>query len=248
MVSDVTVGTALGQQQNTANAGTQLGDDFAQFLNLLTVQLQNQDPLSPMDTTEFTNQLVAFTGVEQQINTNQKLDSLVALELSSALGESLQYIGKEVTYISPEFNFDGVKPVEIKYALNGDAVFAKIRIKDEAGEIIFEEDIDRSTGRQEFTWDGTTTNGDIAEPGTYEVIIDALDIDDQAVSSTIVVSGTVRGIETQNGGLFVLVGERAISLGNIISVVEPDVLPPPDDIDDTDDTDDTDTDDPPTDP
>ena len=79
MVSDVTINSALNQQQKTESAKTGLAEDFAQFLTLLTVQLQNQDPLSPMDTTEFTNQLVAFTGVEQQINTNQKLDSLVAM-------------------------------------------------------------------------------------------------------------------------------------------------------------------------
>ena len=102
-VSPVSINTALDQQSKTDAASTQLSKDFNEFLILLTTQLQNQDPLSPMDTTEFTNQLVAFAGVEQQINTNQKLDSLVSLGLGNALGSAQSYIGKEISYISSEF-------------------------------------------------------------------------------------------------------------------------------------------------
>ena len=86
MVGDVSIGTALNQQAQTNSSSVGLASDFNQFLILLTTQLQHQDPLSPMDTTEFTNQLVAFSGVEQQINTNQKLDSLVSLQLGNAFG------------------------------------------------------------------------------------------------------------------------------------------------------------------
>ena len=107
MVSNVTINTALDQQSKTAAAQDKLATDFSQFLSLLTTQLQHQDPLSPMDTTEFTNQLVAFTGVEQQINTNQKLDSLVSLQLGNAMGSALGYVGLDVSYISSEFYNDG---------------------------------------------------------------------------------------------------------------------------------------------
>ena len=113
MVSDVTIGTALNQQANTAASTASLAEDFSQFLQLLTIQLQNQDPLSPMETNEFTNQLVAFTGVEQQINTNQKLDSLVALQLGNSTGQALGYIGNDISYISSEFNYDGTNDVTI---------------------------------------------------------------------------------------------------------------------------------------
>ena len=79
MASDVTISNALNSQQSTLNSSAQLAEDFDSFLQLLTTQLQNQDPLSPLDTNEFTSQLVQFAGVEQQINVNQKLNSLVSL-------------------------------------------------------------------------------------------------------------------------------------------------------------------------
>lgn len=216
MVSDVSFSTALDQQSKTQAASTGLAQDFAQFLTLLTVQLQNQDPLNPMDSTEFTNQLVAFTGVEQQINTNQKLDSLVALQLGSAYSSSLDYVGKNVSYISSEFNYDG-NPSEITYALDSAAAETTVRIYDESGAIVYEAPGSTNTGQQKFVWDGTLTNGGKASNGTYEVKIDALDADGNAVDSTTVVKGTVRGVETQNGSIYLLIGDRAVSVANVLN-------------------------------
>jgi len=85
MVSDVTLTGQAANAQRTANQSVTLAEDFSQFLQLLTTQLQNQDPLSPMDSNEFTNQLVQFSQVEQQINANTKLDDLVALQLNNAI-------------------------------------------------------------------------------------------------------------------------------------------------------------------
>lgn len=218
MVSDVTINTALNQQQKTDAAATGLAEDFAQFLTLLTVQLQNQDPLSPMDTTEFTNQLVAFTGVEQQINTNQKLDSLVAMNLGNSFSSALNYVGKTASYLSSEFYHDGSTPNSIKYALDDSAFEATIRVTDDAGNIIYEQDADTDAGSHDFVWDGTTTTGAQAAAGTYNIRIDALDFDGNAIGSSTVVSGLISGIETQNGAIFAIVGDRAVSVGNILNV------------------------------
>lgn len=240
MVSDVTIQSAVNQQQATNAAGTKLADDFAQFLTLLTVQLQNQDPLSPMDSTEFTNQLVAFTGVEQQINTNQKLDSMIALNLGSSFSSALNYVGKEANYISSEFYHDG-NPSTIKYALNGNAFEAKIRVLDEDGNIIYEQDAEKSTGSHDFVWDGKNKAGVQMEAGTYEIRIDALDIEGEPVTSSTVVSGLISGVETQNGAIFAVVGDRAVSVGNILNVSTPKVLAPAEDDTGTEDTDTTET-------
>lgn len=226
MVSDVTIGTAIDQQSKTARATTSLAEDFSQFLQLLTIQLQNQDPLAPMDATQFTNQLVAFTSVEQQINTNQKLDSLVSLQLANAMGSALGYVGMDIKYVSSELNFDGDTPVNISYAFNGEPVQAKIRVYDESGKVVYEKDAEKSPGKHDFTWDGTLTAGGTAKPGTYTVKIDALDADDKGVTSTTVVSGRVRGVETQGGLIFLLIGDRAVSLGNVLNVSIPPATPP----------------------
>ncbi len=221
MTSDVTLNTAINQQARTQGATTQLAEDFAQFLNLLTIQLQNQDPLSPMETNEFTNQLVAFTGVEQQINTNQKLDSLVALQLGNSIGQALGYVGLDISYVSSEFNYDGTNPSTIRYSLNDQAVDSTLRVLDENGNIVFETDAATAPGQNDFTWDGTLRTGGKAEAGTYEIRIDALNSNDEAVGSTVVVTGNVDGVESQNGSIFAIVGERAVSLGNILSVNKP---------------------------
>ena len=220
-IDPVSINTALDQQSKTTATQQQLATDFDDFLTLLTTQLQHQDPLSPMDTNEFTNQLVAFAGVEQQINTNQKLDSLVAMSLGNSFSNSLNYVGMDVSYLSSEMNFDGSQPVTINYSLEKQALSSKISIYDEDGALVYTAEASKSPGKSEFTWDGTTKNGDKAPAGTYEVKIDALDADGKAINSTTVVSGRVRGLETQNGLIYVLVGDRAVSVANILNATVP---------------------------
>lgn len=219
-INPVSINTALDQQSKTDAATQQLSRDFNDFLILLTTQLQNQDPLSPMDTTEFTNQLVAFAGVEQQINTNQKLDSLVSLGLGQALGTAQSYVGKQVSYISSEFDYTGT-PSKIKYSLGAEAVTSKLSIYDEAGKVVYSVEAGKAAGVHDFVWDGTLSAGGKAGPGTYEVKIDALDINGEPVQATSVVSGMVRGTEAQNGQIYLLVGERAVALSNVLNTGEP---------------------------
>ncbi len=222
MASDVTINNALDFAKNTANSSAQLADDFSDFLNLLTTQLQNQDPLSPMDSTEFTNQLVSFAGVEQQINANSKLDSLVSLNLGSSFSSSLNYVGKDVSYLSSESYFDGAAPVKINYSIDGESVNTTVNIFAEDGTLILSKPVGNSEDATEFIWDGKDENNVTQPMGTYTIRVDALDAENAALTTTTVVSGAVNGIETQNGSTFLLVGERAVSLGNIIKVSERD--------------------------
>lgn len=221
MTSDVTINNALDFQKNTANSSSQLAGDFDDFLVLLTTQLKNQDPLSPMDSTEFTNQLVNFAGVEQQINSNQKLDSLVAMGLGTSFSSALNYVGKDVSYLSSEAHFDGQTPLEIDYAITGGtSVQTKINIYNEEKDLVFTQDVSDDQKVENFVWDGTMTGGGKAPAGTYSIRVDALDADDKALKTSTVVNGHVSGVETQNGATFLLVGERAVSIGNIINVSE----------------------------
>lgn len=219
MVSDVTISGALNNQAKTQASTTKLAEDFSQFLNLLTVQLQNQDPLSPMDTTEFTNQLVAFTGVEQQINTNQKLDDLVALNLGSSFSAAQNYVGKRISYVSSEFQFTG-EAADIRYSLSENASLSQIKIVDEFGATVYETEGSKIAGAHEFVWGGETEDGSQAPPGTYQIVVDALNAEDKPIQVTSVVEGRVSGIETQNGNIFLIVGERAVGLSNVLNTSE----------------------------
>lgn len=216
--------TTSGLAQKAASTGQQsvkLADDFSQFLTLLTTQLQNQDPLSPMDSTEFTSQLVQFSQVEQQINSNQKLDSLLALQLSSISTVALGYVGMDISYVSGEMSYDGETPIDVNYALATEASTCKINIYDEEGTLVYSGDAPKDTGTNSFTWSGKKTNGDPVEEGTYVVKVDALDKDNKAIENSTVVSGHVRGIETQNGVVYVLVGDRAVAMSSIVNATTP---------------------------
>jgi len=231
MVSDVTLSGSITDAQKTNQSGFKLAEDFSQFLTLLTTQLQNQDPLNPMDSSEFTNQLVQFSQVEQAINGNQKLDSLVNLQLASISSVALGYVGMDVMYRSADMNYDGETPVQVNYGLSEDAFKAEVNIFDEAGSLVYSEDVPKTVGAHEFVWDGSHIGGGQVEPGTYSVHIDAFDKNDKVIDTSTVVSGRVRGIESQDGLIFLLIGERAVALGNVINAtVAPETAtedPPP---------------------
>ena len=224
MSSDITITQAANNAAQTQNQRAQLTEDFDDFLNLLTIQLQNQDPLSPMDTTEFTNQLVNFAGVEQQINTNEKLDTLVGFGFTNVNTQALGYVGLQANYQSTELYYDGARPVDISYVVDGTAVSADIRITDESGETIRLIEGSTGAGRQDFVWDGLMDNGLAAPEGTYQVRIDAIDQEGITLNSQILVSGIIRGVETQDGQALLLIGERAVPIGNVINVSEPEPL------------------------
>ncbi len=232
MVSDITVTNTLADAQSTQQQSITLAEDFSDFLTLLTTQLQNQDPLAPMDSTEFTNQLVQFSQVEQQINSNQKLDDMLQLQLSSMSSVGINYVGLDISYLSAEANFDGEAPVTINYSLSDEAFSAQLFVRDETGEVVYSIEVPKDLGQNEFVWNGQTDGGGTAPAGTYTINIDAIDANDDPIQVSTAVSGNVRGIETQNGVIFLLVGDRAVPISNVLQArvpEEPAIEPPPDD-------------------
>ncbi len=221
MTADVTLSGAINKANNTAQQSVKLAEDFTQFLTLLTTQLQNQDPLSPMDSTEFTNQLVQFSQVEQSINTNKKLDDMLALQLGSISRVALGYVGMDVTYTSAEMDWTGEKPVEINFGLASQASVSKVNIYDEAGVLVRSMSAPTSVGAQKVVWDGKDNNGNVLETGTYSVKVDVADKDGKPMTVSTAVTGNVRGIESQDGVVFLLVGERAIALNSVINASIP---------------------------
>ncbi len=221
MVSDLTLTTQAQQAAQTAQQQVTLAEDFAQFLTLLTTQLQNQDPLSPMDSNEFTNQLVQFSQVEQAINTNTKLDNLVGFQLGNATTSALNYVGLDVQYVSAEVSLEQGQPTTIRYSLDDAAQVSKINIFAEDGQLVFSGDAEKSIGAHEFEWNGRDLLNNELPSGTYVVRIDAADIEENIVNTTTVVESRVKGIEQQNGIVFALVGERAVPINDIINASKP---------------------------
>ena len=201
----------------SAAARTQIAETYDDFLQLLVTQLQNQDPISPMDSTEFTNQLVSFTQVEQQINTNESLDELIALMGDSALGRPLDYLGHNVEVLGGTFSYTGT-PVEMSYGASDGVSNVVVRVVNAAGTTVYQADGDAAPGRHDITWDGTTTDGDDVPPGTYGLVVTATDADGLPVALPTSTLGRVTGVETLDGETRLLVGNVAVGEDEIIAV------------------------------
>lgn len=224
MTSEVNVNAGvIAQQQQTLNQqSNQLSQDFDDFLVLLTTQLQNQDPLSPLESNEFTNQLVQFSQVEQQISQNNKLDQMLALQLAGTSNVALGYVGLDVAYVGDLFYSNGTDSREINYVLQGDAVSSNLFIRDAEGNVVRQLDGATTAGNHTTTWDGLDDNGDPVEPGNYRVSVDALDPNDEAVSASTAVSGRVVGIESVNGVIQLLLeGDAIVPVSSVINAKTP---------------------------
>lgn len=221
MTSEVSLNAATlaGQQQTLNQQSNKLSEDFDDFLVLLTTQLQNQDPLSPMESTEFTNQLVSFSQVEQQINQNKKLDQMLALQLAGTSNVALGYVGLDVGYVGDLFYAKGGESREISYAMQSDAISSNVFIKDAAtGEVVRKLDGALAAGNHSVIWDGLDENGDPVESGNFRVTVDALDSADEAVETSTVVSGKVVGIETVNGVVQLLLeGDAIVPVNSVLN-------------------------------
>lgn len=221
MVSDVTLSSQANQAARTQQQTATLAEDFSQFLTLLTTQLQNQDPLSPLDSNEFTNQLVQFSQVEQAINTNTKLDDLVALQINNAITSSLGYVGLDISYISAEVALEQGESTTIRYSLAEPAMISKINIYDEEQNLVYSGDANKTAGVHDFEWNGRDLLNNELPSGTYTVIVDAVDTQEDVIDTTTVVTSRVRGIEQQDGVVYALVGDRAVPVTSILNAAVP---------------------------
>ena len=220
--STTTGSTATGSTATTTTAASsaKLTQDYDSFLKLLTTQLQNQDPLSPMESTEFTNQLVQFSQVEQAISQNSKLDKLVGLQNNNQTQASLGFIGLDVEANGTAFTYDG-KPVKMSYTLPEASTSTKIQIKNEKGVTIQTLDGARTTSRQEVTWDGKKADGSVAEPGSYSMTVMAPKADSKLMTAKTTVFGRVSGIEAGNGVTTLMMGKVPVKMEDVITAQLP---------------------------
>ena len=201
----------------TVNTGqAQLSSDYNTFLQLLTTQLKNQDPLSPMDTNTFTQQLVAMNGVQQQLQTNSLLQTLV--NQSSGAGPAVNLIGKQVQAASPTVDFSGGK-ANWMYSLGGNASSATLNVTDASGKVVWSQAApDLSQGQHAFAWDGSTLSGGKVTAGTYTLSLKANDSNLQAINTGVFVQGVVTGVSSDSTGTLLNLGSTTVNYTTITQV------------------------------
>ena len=197
-----------------------LAEDFDTFLTLLTTQLEHQDPLSPLDTTEFTNQLTSFAQVEQAINTNNKLDRLIDLQGITDLTTGVGYIGMVAEATGDKLILEDGQG-RIGYELQVDSARTTITIVDQFGVPVLSTSGNTSAGRHIFDWNGVDDVGNQLQDGVYSVIVGAFDGEDELLDSTTTTFGTVTGVEAVDGEVTLIMGPLSVDLSEVHSVQAP---------------------------
>jgi flagellar basal-body rod modification protein FlgD len=218
MVDAVTTSDAAGRI-NTG--GATLASNFETFLTLLTSQLKNQDPLSPVDSNQFTAQLTQMAGVEQQLLTNDLLTSLLAAQGSGGLAGASNYIGKEATSAWSATKFTDSKATW-SYELATNAASARLQVLDASGKVVWEGDApDKTSGVHDFSWNGVTNTGANAQEGSvYSLKVVAKDTLNQTVDSQVLIRGRVTGVEMYDGEAYLTVGNSILPLSTVIALEE----------------------------
>jgi len=212
-------GTA-GSQFYDAMQSNSLGKD--DFLRLLVTQLQNQDPLQPMENTEFVAQLAQFSSLEQLTNIGDQLGLVQLGQMSVSNMQAASLVGREITASGNTFEYDGTGGIDLDFELSGDAERIEITIFDEhGGEIRNMEVGPRASGTISEFWDGRTDGDTLAGAGNYRMEIQAFDGEDNPVETNTLFTGTVTGIFFDRGYAELEVDGARIRLGDIVSIGNP---------------------------
>ncbi|GAB4152336.1 MAG: flagellar hook capping FlgD N-terminal domain-containing protein [Sphingomonadales bacterium] len=205
---------------DAATSSTRLADDFDTFLKLLTTQLQQQDPLDPLDSNQFTEQLVQFTSVEQQIQQNKNLESLVSLFAAQQNNSAVSFLGKEVMVESPTAFSDG-SGAKWLYEMNATAVDAKIKVSTPNGTKVFETAAVNEPGLHEFEWDGKDSFGNELPAGPYVLSIEAETASGNEIANSVFQREIVKEIERADGQQNLVIGGLLFPPSAVVSVRDP---------------------------
>lgn len=213
---------ASGSKTSADASQVQLSSDINFFLKMLTTQLKNQDPTSPLDTNQFTQQIAQYSSVQQQVTTNSNLEKLLAASKQSSLTTAVGYIGKEVESKGDTGTVVGGQGA-FSYILPKAAANVNITIKDATGFTVFSGKGDVKAGRNIVVWDGVNSATGVQEPdGLYTIAVTASDAANVAITAETRAVTLVSGVETDsNGNTLLTAGETKINYADVLAVRTP---------------------------
>jgi flagellar basal-body rod modification protein FlgD len=218
-------GTSATSGTAASSAGTDrkmLANNFDQFLTLLTTQLKNQNPLEPLDTNEFTQQLVQFASVEQQIKSNTTLASLLQATKASTATSALGFVGTEIRADGATTKLSNGKA---EWSLNSPraASRATLAIRDASGATVYTENRTLSAGNQTFAWDGKLSSGGSAPSGDYTISITAADLAGAPVTVSTEMVGIVDSVDLSGATPMLAIGSVRVEIDKVKSMRKPGV-------------------------
>jgi flagellar basal-body rod modification protein FlgD len=219
--------TALTSTTNADKSGgasgtalSALNSDFDTFLTLLTTQLQHQDPTSPMDTNEMTQQLVQFANVEQQIAQNKNLEKLVGLQNTNANSAAVAYIGHQVQV---EGNSTDVTNQGTTWGYEFETApdSVTLNVLNEAGALVYSAEGETPAGtRHTLDWNLIDSSGGNLTPGTYTMNVSALNAAGDPIDAAVDSTGLVSAVQSTADGPELLIGDDiTVALAKIMKIL-----------------------------
>lgn len=224
MSDSFNISSLVNNGQGLPTAGSNnggLGDiaeNFTTFLTLLTTQLQNQDPLDPTDTNEFTNQLVSFSQVEQQIRSNESLDNIARLLRSNTLASQANFLGQSALVSDDTGTHEG-QGITWQYILDDTPENTTLRVLDEDNRPVFETPGGITEGLHNFEWNGLTSSGELAPHGIYQLEVVAVNQSDEEIGAALFVEDRITSLDPATGQFFV--GDNAFEQFELLRLVAP---------------------------
>jgi len=214
---DIGSTTSAAAASASASASAALSSDFDTFLTLLTTQLQNQDPLSPLDSNQFTEQLVQFSQVEQSIATNKNLEDVLSAIADGNSASAVSYLGKDILAEGDAAHLTGGQATW-NYTLADPAQSATITVSDSEGKLVFTAQGPTSAGQHEFVWNGQDNSGKALPDGVYHIGVAARNAEAETIAVTTYSTGTVSGVNTGADGTELMLGQVSIPLDKVVRV------------------------------
>ncbi|WOH80681.1 flagellar hook capping FlgD N-terminal domain-containing protein [Bradyrhizobium sp. BEA-2-5] len=214
-------GTSNGTNSSSSGSGLTtssqgIADNFQTFLTLLTTQLQNQNPLDPLDTNQFTQQLVQFAGVEQQLKTNDQLKSLIEIEKSAQSTQALVYVGNTVAVDGSKTQFDKSATWNL---VSPQATSATITITSATGQTAYSGNFSLKQGNASFVWDGKGNDGTQWPAGTYTLTATGKDSKGNPIAISTEVQGVVDSVDLTASPPLLSIGGQTYTTDKIKRVV-----------------------------
>ena len=214
-ITSTTSPSAAGSPAATAPQTSKITSDFDTFLKMLTVQMQNQDPLNPIDSADYAVQLATFSGVEQQVRTNQLLAEMQSRFQQMGMAELAGWIGKEVRSTAPVF-YEGA-PITLSPEPVAGATRAVLAVRDAQGTLVSREEIPVSS--QPYQWLGAGADGSPLPQGVYAISLESMN--GQQIIASRPVEHYARVIEARggaNGPIVVLEGGAEVLASSVTGI------------------------------
>lgn len=208
--------TSSSSSDSTSAATTSLLSDYNLFLKLLTTQMTNQDPLNPTDTSEYTQQLVQYSQVEQQIQQNGTLTDILSQLTSSQMAQYSSFIGKDARFDSAVAGL-GDAPAHWTYYVNGTPASVTATISDASGKVVQTVTLD-PTSQGSYEWDGTKADGTTAATGAYTLAVTATDAAGNTLDTTINSIAKVSDVVTDGSTIMLGVNGIRMSVDGLVAL------------------------------